>query len=495
MAVSQANHPPENRKVLLIRPAPASEQFGDESFQPLGLGYIAAVLEKAGCRVKILDLLIEKKSDEEVLAVAESFKPRWAGFTAVTPVVKGAYRLGSRIKGKFPRILTFLGGPHATALPEEPLANGMDVVIRGEGEETVLELVNAPGGWDGIPGLSFLKDGKPFRTPDREFIRDLDLIPFPARHLFPPIERYGGQEALGNLTPVGSLLSSRGCPYTCQFCFKAVFGNKFRPRSAESVLEEWIHLKEKYRVREIAIVDDSFTSDPDRVHRICDTLIRYKAGIRWSCPNGIRVDRADPEMLAKMRRAGCYRVALGIESGNQAVLDSIGKKITLEKIRETVANCRKAGIKTMGFFMLGNLGETRETMEQTVEFAVQLGTDYAQFLIAIPYPGTRLYDEIVKSGKLYITDWDQYGQYEGSACFEHGSLTPGLLSEMHQWAARRYYWNPAYLIRQAVNLETYLFLPRRIRAAMRLLRKGWDVNRPPRRHEVTKSGTSLHKDV
>jgi radical SAM superfamily enzyme YgiQ (UPF0313 family) len=237
------------------------------------------------------------------------------------------------------------------------------------------------------------------------------------------------------------------------------------------VIAEWIHLINIHNVREIAVVDDSFTTDTSRVHKICDGLIKAGLKKRWSCPNGIRVDLGDYEMLLKMRRAGCYRVALGIESGSQKILDTIGKKITLEQIEKTVKNCRRAGIKTMGFYMLGNLGETMETMEDTIRFAQKVNTDYAQFLIAIPYPGTALYDEILKNGKLYINDWDQYGQYEGSACFEYQNLNPALLAEMSKKAEKDYYLNPAYILRQILNTETYRFLPRRIKAALRVVFK------------------------
>jgi anaerobic magnesium-protoporphyrin IX monomethyl ester cyclase len=267
---------------------------------------------------------------------------------------------------------------------------------------------------------------------------------------------------------VGSIMTSRGCPYNCSFCYKAVFGNRFRARTAENVAQEWVELVEKYKVKEIAIVDDSFTTDVSRVHKICDYIIKEKIKVRWSCPNGIRVDLGDLEMLKKMRKAGCYRTALGLESGSQKILDTIGKKITLAKMEEMIKNCRNAGIKTMGFYMLGNIGETRETMQETINFARRVGTDYAQFLIAIPYPGTALYDEIKKNGKIYITDWDQYGQYEGSACFEHGVLNPALLTEMSKKAEKEYYFDPKYIMKQLVNPETYLFLPRRIKAVLRL---------------------------
>ncbi|MCX7009491.1 MAG: radical SAM protein [Kiritimatiellaeota bacterium] len=289
-------------------------------------------------------------------------------------------------------------------------------------------------------------------------------MPFPARHLFPPLDRYRGQEALGNRLPVGTLLTSRGCPYGCTFCYKAIFGSKFRARSAESVVAEWAQLIEHEHVREISIVDDSFTTLRERVQAICDLVLKNGLKIPWSCPNGIRVDLASLELLQKMRAAGCYRVALGIESGNERILRSIGKKITRQQISTAVENCRKVGIKTMGFFMLGNLEEDEATMRETIEFAIQVNPTYAQFLVATPFPGTGLYDEIVRHGKLLITDWDQYGHYEGKGTFEYHHITPALLQKMSREAYHRYYLRPQYLLNVLTNSETYRYLPRRIKA-------------------------------
>ncbi len=458
-------------KVLLIRPAPKAAMFGDESFVPLGLGYIASALERNNYKVKIMDLLIQRMSDEELLCEIDAFKPDVVGFSAVTPVVKSAYRIAQKIKNKNRDIITVIGGPHATAIPDEGLENNIDFVIKGEGEETVVDLFKNIQKPEKVKGIAFKKNHRIIHTPVREFIKDLDKLSFPAVHLFPRLRLYKGQEALGNKIPVGSIVTSRGCPFHCTFCFKAIFGNRFRARSAENVLEEWFHLKNDFKAKEIAIVDDSFTTDRKRVHKICDYLIKEKINMKWSCPNGIRVDLADYDLLQKMRKAGCYRVALGVESGSQKILDTIGKKITLEQIVDTVNNCRKVGIKTMAFIMLGNLGENRETMEETIRFAIKVKFDYVQFLIAIPYPGSFLYEEIKRNGKIYIDDWDKYGQYEGSACFEYQELNPELLSEMSGLAYRSYYRRPEYLLKQVFNIETYKFLPRRIKAAFRVFFK------------------------
>ena len=458
-----------NKKILLIRPAPEKEQFGDESFLPLGLGYIAAILRKNNFDVKVFDLLIDKKSDDEVLNFIKYFLPSIIGFSAVTPVVNSAYRLAEKIKKTFPDIFLIIGGPHASALPEEPLNNFFDFVIIGEGENTIIDLLNNLNNPEKVKGIAYKQNGNMQITEPREFITALDDLPFPARDLFPELKLYRGQEALGSRVPVGSILTSRGCPFSCTFCFKAIFGNKFRARSPENILLEWIHLIKDYKVKEIAIVDDSFTTDVNRVIKFCDLLIKEKLKVRWSCPNGIRIDIGDIDMLEKMKEAGCYRVALGIESGNQEVLDKIGKRIKIEQIIKMVENCKRVGIKTMGFYMLGNPGEDEKTMQQTIDFAKKLRTDYAQFLLPIPYPRTKMYEEIKKNGKIFITDWSQYGQYEGSACFSYKNITPELLKAMLKKANKEYYFNFRYLIKQLFNIETYLFLPRRIKAALRIL--------------------------
>ncbi len=456
------------KKILLIRPAPAFEQFGDDSFMPLGIAYIAAVLEKSGCEVRVVDLLVNKKTEAQVLEEIASFNPSYIGFTAVTPVINPAYELCGAIKKKFPHIITIAGGPHASAMPEECVEKGFDFAVIGEGEETIAELISAMPPEE-VKGLAFKKNGRIIRTGNREYITDLDSLPLPARHLF-DCAAYKGQEALGSKQPVFSIMTSRGCPYSCTFCYKAIFGNKFRQRSARSVVEEWVMLKEKYKAAEIAVVDDSFTTVPARVHEICDLLIKHKVNLRWSCPNGIRIDIGGLDMLKKMKAAGCYRTALGIESGSQEILDRIGKRIKKEKIEEMVKNCRSAGIRTMGFYMLGNPGETRQTMQETINFAKKLGTDYAQFLLPIPYPGTAMYEDIKVNGKIFIKDWSMYGQYEGTASFSYGEVTPELLTEMLKKAEKEYYLNPAYVIKQILNPETYMFLPRRLKAVLKVIR-------------------------
>ncbi len=452
------------KNILLIRPAPTSEIFGDDSFLPLGLAYIAAVLEKQNYKVKILDCIVQPLSNEEFLQEFNSFNPDIVGFTSVTSTIRSAYRLSAMVKENKPEVVTIIGGPHATAMPDECLNEAIDFVVSGEGEETIKDLLANLKKPEKVNGLIFKRKGEIIHTAPRAFIRDLDALPMPARHLFPSLKLYKGQEGLGNRIPVASIITSRGCPFKCAFCFKAVFGNKFRARSAESIVKEWTFLVKEYKVKEISIVDDSFTTSKKRVHAVCDYLIENKLTIPWSCPNGIRVDLIDLELVQKMRRAGCYRVALGIESGSQAIIDSIGKNITLEQVEHAIKCCKKVGIKTMGFFMLGNLAENEDTMRKTINFAIKLNPTYAQFLIGMPFPGSRFYNEVIKNGELYIDNWDQYGNYEKLASYKYKQITPALLLKMHKEAYRRYYFRFGYIIRQLFNFDNYRYILRRIKA-------------------------------
>ena len=455
--------------ILLIRTVPKGDVFGAESFLPLGIGYIAAVLEKTGHAVKILDLTIQKLTDGQIIEMVINEKIELVGFSSVTLTVKSAYRIAGLLKEKT-NVITVMGGPHATALPEEPLLHKLDFVVRGEGEETMQELCAGYKDPGKIAGISYLHDGKIVHTASRPYINNLDLLPFPARHLFPPLKLYKGQQALGNRLPVGNILTSRGCPYECTFCFKAVFGRHFRARSVESVISEWKHLLSVHKVKEISIIDDSFTTSTERVMAICKRIVEEKLVLPWCCPNGIRVDNASFELLSAMRKAGCYRVAFGVESGSQRILDSIGKKITLGQIEAAFLNAKKAGIETTAFLMMGNLEEDRETIQQTIDFAKKIAPTYVQFLIAIPYPGSLIYEEVKRNGKLMVKDWDEYGEYDEKFCFEYKKVNAILIDEMYKKAYREYYLRPGYIIKQLFNQNTYRYFGKRARAFFRFLK-------------------------
>ncbi len=280
--------------------------------------------------------------------------------------------------------------------PEEVAADaGVDFVVYGEGEETLLELVAAlekgGGGFFHIQGLAYARDGNVVRTPERPLIRDLDALPFPARHLL-ELDRYSLAAPDGE--PMLTVLSSRGCPYNCSYCFKGIVGRTYRQRSPESIVAELKHLKSTYGVRNFYFIDDLFTLSTKRLVTISQMIVDEGLDIRWQCLG--RVDRVTPESLEAMARGGCREIHYGIESGNPEVLAATGKRISLEQVRQAVAWTAQSGIRSKGYFMLGLPGDTEETMEQTIRFACELDLDEAMFSITTPFPGTRLWDELVK---------------------------------------------------------------------------------------------------
>lgn len=374
-------------------------------YPPLGLGYLAAVLERDGHQVRIFDFSLDPRTplEEDVQAVC-AFDPHLVGITAMTSVYHSALETATLLKAYLGRPIV-IGGPHATVYPERILAESpvIDYVVRGEGEETIQELVRIlcnKGDLSTVRGLTYKVRGEVISNPDRPLITDLDALPFPARHLF-DLKRYGLCTPDGQ--PMATILSSRGCPYNCSYCFKGIVGRTYRQRSPENIIAEIRQVIDQYGIRNFYFIDDLFTIDVRRLEAITEQLIREKLDIRWQCLG--RVDRVNADILRKMYAAGCRRIHFGIESGNQEVLQRIGKGIKLEQVRQAVRWAQEAGIHVKGYFMLGLPGDTEETMQQTVEFAAELNLDEAMFSLTTPFPGTRLWDELVK--KKPETEYNQ----------------------------------------------------------------------------------------
>ncbi|MGC8787767.1 MAG: B12-binding domain-containing radical SAM protein, partial [Anaerolineae bacterium] len=374
-------------------------------YPPLGLAYLAAVLERDGHHVKIFDFGLNPHTalEDDVQAVC-AFDPHIVGITAMTSVYHSALETATLLKAYLGRPI-IVGGPHATVYPERVLAESpvIDYVVRGEGEETIQELVHAlcgNGDLSTIRGLTYRLRGEVLSNPDRPLITDLDALPFPARHLF-DLRRYGLCTPDGQ--PMVTILSSRGCPYNCSYCFKGIVGRTYRQRSPGNIIAEIRQVIDQYGIRNFYFIDDLFTIDQRRLEAITEQLIREELDIRWQCLG--RVDRVDAEILRKMYAAGCRRIHFGIESGNEEVLRRIGKGIKPEQVRQAVRWAQEAGIHVKGYFMLGLPGDTEETMQQTVDFAVELNLDEAMFSLTTPFPGTRLWDELVK--KKPETEYNQ----------------------------------------------------------------------------------------
>lgn len=423
-------------KVILVNPKNVA--WTGALTLPLGLAYVASSLEQDKHEVKCLDLNTNPNAD--VKKEIESFDV--VGIPAATPSIKEAWKIAEIAKNAGKKVV--LGGPHPTAMPNESLETGfVDFVVRNEGEETMKKICKGMNPKD-ILGLSYKEKGKIVENPQAPFIENIDALPFPARHLF-DLKRYHSEFHKNKI--IGDILTSRGCPYNCNFCFKAVFGRKYRMRSPENVVEEWGRMLEM-GVEEIGIVDDNFNVNKQRAIKICNMIIEQDLKVDWGCTGGLRVDSASKDLFEAMRKAGCYRIALGVESGDQDVLNKVvGKGITLDQVRNAVKLAKEVGFETTLFFIIGNLYETEKTMQKTIDFAKELDPNFVQFTIATPYPGSQLYDTVKKEGKFLTTKWEEFGSYEGKAYFEHNGLKKELVEKMYKKAYWNYYVRPKIILR------------------------------------------------
>jgi len=423
-------------KVLLINPKNTAWSSGTSTL-PLGLAYIASTLMADNHEVDCVDMQLEPAADVQKMIRAHDI----VGITACTPSIKEAWELARLARAENKTVV--LGGPHVTALPGESLENGRsDLVVRGEGEITMKELCagTEPGA---IAGLSYRSGGEVFHNPPRPAVRTLDGLAFPAREKF-KYKNY--RSGFHKKTLVGSILTSRGCPFDCNFCNNLVFGRIYRTRSPENVVEEWA-LMAAQGFEEISVTDDNFTADPGRVLDICGALTAKGLNLPWTASGGLRVDMVSEEMLSAMKRSGCYRVSLGAESGSQRILDTIGKGIRVQQIRDAVKLSKKAGLETIVFFMVGNPGETSEDVRMTIDLARELSPDFVQVTVAVPYPGTRLYETIKKNGRFIVDDWAEYGSYAGKAYFEYGTINGSFVEKMYKKIYRDYYLRPGVILK------------------------------------------------
>ena len=456
----------------------------------LGLAYLGAVSKEAGYEVIIFDADVE---DEPIQEAVRRYQPDIVGITANTPQVKQAWRTAQAIKS-VKDVLVVLGGPHVSVLPAESTQRPeVDIVVRGEGERVWVKLCQIiERGLQGDPnftasdllnpdnpeltsllGISFhARDGKEQHNPDHPVIADLDTLPFPAYHLF-KMERYTNlQPATDHIdgSKSFSVLTSRGCPYRCTFCSQSIMPIKWRARSPENVLAEWGHLVKTMGAQEIGVLDDSANIDVDRLERLADLLIENNLNqVPWIFVNGIRANLATVKTLGKLKKAGLKRTAFGVESGDPDVLLSIDKKIDHDTIRQAFKNAKKAGLETIGFFIIGLPGETEETMERTIKFACEVDPLIANFSMMTPYPGTKVYEIAKRQGRLLVNDWEDYVFFEGKARYEMGEMTAELVERKWKEAYRRFYLRPHRIAMTLTRKDFWLNWRRTFRVAWKTI--------------------------
>jgi radical SAM superfamily enzyme YgiQ (UPF0313 family) len=384
---------------------------------PLGLAYIAAVLENEGNDVEIIDMNAEKVNDRYLLRRLSDAD--MVGITGMITEYQEVLRVINLIKESDKHIRVVLGGPLATTLPKELLQTSQaDFVVMGEGERTIVNLVSAikqRGNFGDIKGIGYKDHNRIFITERPEPIANLNSIPFPARHLL-NMKSYvqnqfhnfsSNMKGFGKIKST-NLITSRGCPYRCAFCFRDMWGYKWRGRSPENIVAEMEFVQARYGINGFIFNDDNFVLDRNRVFEFCNLLKERKLNAAWFC-NG-RVNLMTKELLKAMYEAGCREIAYGIESGNQQMIDSLKKNITLEQVRNVVKWTKGAGISTNGYFMIGLPGETKESIRQTIAFAEELDLDFYGFSLLTPLPGTELYRTAVEKGQIQaditsLKDW------------------------------------------------------------------------------------------
>lgn len=444
---------------------------------PIALGYLASCLEKDGHQVSIYDGTLRNASEDDFLAGVDRFTPDLVGITVMSRGHNRVKRIISSIKQRFD-IPIVVGGPQVTAFPELVLRDlNANFAIVGEGEITICELAkyitSKNGDYDQINGLAYLaKDGSIKVNKRRSLISDLDQIPFPAWHLMPP-SKYRIVPILSPAKgfPIAPIVTTRGCPFHCTFCASNVTWHyKFRMRSPENVVSEIKLLVEKFGVREIHISDDNFTLKKKYAEEICSGIIKQNLDISWQCSNGVRVDRLDINLLEKMKKAGCYSVGLGIESGNQDVLNGVKKMLDLSVAKKVLLYLKKVGIRSYGFFILGLPGETHRTIRETIDFAKNNPFDRAWFNILTPYPGSEIFDDWIKDRSIKDIDWDSH---DGSTAVRGiVDISTEELEHYQRRAAREFYLRPRILL----DLMTHMSFKQVITIMMtRFFKKRFDI--------------------
>lgn len=429
---------------------------------PVGLGYIASFLLKYGHQVKIIDDCI--MTSMQIKDSIENFHPDIVGFYTYSFAINSCLLWAKIIKEINQNIKIIFGGPHATHLPHETLhSNYVDIVVRGEGEETITEVTNAFGreeSLEAIKGVVFKdKSETVIDNGQRPLITDLDSLPFPAHELL-NMDRYRSNPTRRFSTrKFGTVTTLRGCSYRCIFCSQT-FGKEVRYRSPENVVDELEFLIKQYGVGELRFLDDDFAINPERSIRICDLIIKRGFDLIWNC--NCKVNNASVELFKAMSKAGCKGVLIGVESASQETLDFMKKDITVEQIRTGVRLAKEI----IGFvnctFMLGFPGDTVEKARQTIKFAKELNPEFAFFSIAHPMPGSDLFKEAVKKGLVDTgnTKWDGCTIMLSSkvpVLVEFSEISAKELIKLRKMAFREFYLRPRYILNLLYKLNKMLF--------------------------------------
>jgi len=423
---------------------------------PLGIAYIAAVLEKMGIGTRIIDCAIGISFDDLYKRILEE-SPDIIGITSTTPAFVKTKRLASFIREQLPATKILIGGAQLTALPFETMKTGLfDIGVIGEGELTVERLFKNYKNkrfesLDRVRGIIYKDETGIHQNEDQDFINDLDSIPMPARHLLPHPGFYRPTPASCRRVPYAVIMTSRGCPSQCTFCDRKIFGMRCRMRSVSNIFQEIEKVVADYGVKEIRFFDDTFTLNKKRVYEICDEFEKRGLKLSWTCLT--KAACVDGPLLKRMKKAGCWQVLYGFESGDDRMLKLLKKGNTVQMNKKATRLTKEAGLEVRGDFIVGTPGETWESLENTVRFAIDMKLDYAHFNKFIPFPGTELYKKLTDEGHAF--------DFSKSTILDHKQIyyvNPGMkeeeFSRFLDQASKRFYLRPGYILKRLVSIRT-----------------------------------------
>jgi len=441
----------DRRRVLLIHPLGYDADAADRDISrvanlmpPLGLASIAAYIEQYGFHADIIDCFAHPDSDRTIDDYVRRHQPRFVGATCTTAGFLDAARIFRRIKATCPETCCIAGGPHVSALRERILHEfpEVDYVVVGEGETPLRALMEADGDARGIAGLVYRNNGQVAFSGFQKDLLNLDTLPLPAYHKiegFP--KRY--QLPIFNYprTPNTSCISSRGCPYQCSYCDRSVFRRTFRYNSADYLYRHVQLLNRQFGVRHLNLYDDQFTFNRDRVVAFCRRMIDEPLGVTFNC--AVRAEHVDPELLALMKKAGCWMISLGIETGDPDLLAQHRQNPDLGLMTRTVYDIHKAGIRVKGLFMIGLPGETEQSFRRTMEYVFSLPIDDLNVAKFTPFPGSPLYEKIHSLGR-FEENWEKMDCM--NVVFVPNGMTAEKLESLFMEFYRRYYTRPKTLL-------------------------------------------------
>jgi anaerobic magnesium-protoporphyrin IX monomethyl ester cyclase len=438
-------------KVALVSPPPPSPlAFVDYQNPTVGLAILAAVAEKNGFEVMVLDCPAQHMLYHHIKQEIARFKPDIVGITSVTPTFTSALKVAKTAKEAYPQTLVVLGGPHVTIANDQFILQNpeVDVVVKGEGEQTIVDLAHCVSGTmtlEEVKGITYRKNGQLLHTTKRPCLENLDTLPPPAYNYF-PLNKYRIFGKLGLPMETG-----RGCTSECSFCLiPQIGGNNYRTKSPENIVDEMEYLRDHYHPDFLTLNDEVFTLDKKKVSAICSEIRQRKITIPWDCQT--RADLVSKELLYKMKAANCQLVSFGVESGSQKILNAMKKSTTVEQNAAAIRWAKEAGLSVTVSLIIGYPGETKETLKQTIDFMKKTEPDDIYLFLATPYPNTELHETVVDLGWKMSQDWNDFEMQ--TVTFENKDFAFGRINNIREIFYNQLY-SPSYILRQWLKGTIY----------------------------------------